>query len=282
MTPDDLPYRERSRETEPVPEEVSDLLERRGTYIEWLERLDDLEEDTRPEVYRPVAADYRERLTEVESRLAEHRSELEGALREREAELEELRAELEEHRRARDEAELRHRVGEYAEEEWESDREEHERRIGELGDRLETEEEAVAQLRDVVAAVAEAAGGPEGEAEDEDGGPEEEPTSARGEEFGAEDIPSSPGATPSPSPGGDLPAEEADEESEGEESYRDELEFLESLSLEEPEQFDAVSAMLDEEEGEGDPEEDRPGGESLGGDAADSDDEDGGGEEERP
>lgn len=263
-------------DADPVPAEISDLLEERSTYLEWLEELDELEDEVRPEVYGPVASDYRERLDEVEAELAEHRSELEEALREREAEKEELASELEERRRSREEASLRHRVGELDDSEWEERRQALDDRIEELQEDLEREEAAVTELDDVVSAVAEAAGRPA-----EEGGPgpepaDEESDSAAGPPAGSagsghaeeaeesgdeapepdgpapEEVPTigsgESGPPPRPTPEG-----KADEEEEPEEeSYRDELAFLESLSLDEPERFDAVSSMLDEEGERGD------------------------------
>lgn len=235
-------------ESDPVPEEISELLQERATYSGWLERLDELEEEVRPEVHRPVADDYRKRLSAVESELAEHRSELEEALRERESEKKELSGELEERRRSREEARLRHRVGEYSDEEWEAEREEHDARIETLQEQLEVEKGAVAELREVVSAVAEAArgGGEQGEGRVAEAAPGPDGAAEEPERAPAADEPESTGGRRGGSP-----------KDGGEEGYRDELEFLESLSLDDPEQFDAVSSMLDEEEGEG-----RPSGES--------------------
>lgn len=314
-----------------MSEDVADLLERRSTYREWLNRLEEMKDEVSPEVYRPVEEDYRVRLGRVDEELAQHREGLQRALQERQSRHSEMTARRDELVRELDEAELRHRVGELGEGEWEEFREERREEITELDRSLEEEWVAVEEIREILRAMkeeppaaGEAAGGEyvdeewergepafeeeggwegpategreeaaavdepeewefqpedelEGEGEpefaDEPGWEREEavPTAEEGapeaeapEEEGLEALEEEGGEMEAEAPEGEaLEAleeealeEEASEEEAGaeeaadEEEYYDELEFLESLSLDDTERFDAVSSMLDEEEDE--------------------------------
>lgn len=321
--------------TDAIPSEINELLERRSTYADWLERLSEVADDARPEVVERIRADYRDRLEDVRSELGEHREDLAEDLAERTDRVERLEAEREEKLARREEAEIRHRVGEFAQDEWETQRRELDRTIGQLEDRLDGEQEAISQLRSALEVMDESSGRPqevrgepgaddrpeepvaeaddrpplrlveeereaeeeapavEVEEEEEAAASEEEAPAAGGgsadelagdeparaegeaattrrerpdveeepEEVEAEEIPPAEGP-----PAGDVepPAVEersASEERSAAEEERpeaapsdeeapdgayDELEFLESLSLEDTDQFDAVSAMLDE------------------------------------
>lgn len=203
-----------------VPAAVGVLLEKRETVRTWLNRLAEWDDEAAPEVYQSVAEDYRERLAKVERKLAEQRSELDEALLEATEEKEALAAALKEARRSRAEAELRHRVGELDDDEWTETQEEHDDRIEDLANDVERASEAVAALEEVVSAVADSA-------EAVTVGKE------RGEE-GAED--------------GKAPEERKQAKAE-EERSRDELEFLESLSVDDSSDREADDSGAEDEGG---------------------------------
>ncbi len=262
-----------------IPEAIRSLLEQRAQYMEWLSRLDELGGQYRHEVASRVRADYRDRLTGVENELHGHQAELESSLAERQGRLAELEqrhdlcaAELEE-------VELRHQVGEFDDEEWERRKAEYGQELESVGDELELEREAVAELGTVlvqVTAPSEAAATKHVEP-----GAWSEPASevvvavedaAENEVVGAEESGPDDGAREDGERVDELedpesleeeiveaaPEEIIEEASPGEsggDEFLDELEFLESLSLDDPESFDAVSKMLEEEGESGDTDE---------------------------
>lgn len=200
-----------------IPSEIARLLQQRETYRRWLDRLEEFEEDVRREVAERVRSDYRERLQGVQDELAGHREELTASVEERTARLEELEAEHEAALAEREEDELRHRIGEHDEAEWKERRRSHDEAVAEVEERLRSERQAVEELESALAAM--------------DAGPSEaaaRPLTLVSEDEGEE--------------GGDAGGEER------EEGANDELEFLESLSLDDTEQYDAVSAMLESKE----------------------------------
>jgi alpha-L-fucosidase len=280
-----------------IPDAIRTLLERRAQYMEWLAKLDDLGGKYRPEVAKRVRADYRTRLTGVEDQLHGHKEELESSLWQRKQQLSEFMQRHEVCAAELEEAELRHQVGEFDEGEWENRKEAHERELADVAGALDVEREAVAELGAVLLQVtspSEAAatrhvepgawpdpgsGNPPADAEstpvvDEqsDGGDtivDEAATDAveaadevlddmaaaidepaellRAEEVVEQVVVEEPTLTEVPS---------TEKLGEGDE-FLDELEFLESLSLDDPESFDAVSRMLEEgsdqpSEGDGD------------------------------
>lgn len=307
-----------------MSEDIAELLERRSTYREWLNRLEEMKDEVSPEVYRPVEEDYRVRLGRVDEELSRHREGLQRELQERQSRHSELTARRDELVRELNEGELRHRVGELREDEWEEYREERREEITELDRSLEEERVAVEEIREILRsmegeppAAGEPAGGEyvEDEWERRDTDFEEgevwweAPATEGREESAAVDEPEerelqledeAEGISGDreeewelseaveeekrPEPGDEaawdqeaaattaeeeapeaeapedealeapeeeaLEEEDAGEEEAGEEEYYDELEFLESLSLDDTERFDAVSSMLDEEEDE--------------------------------
>jgi len=229
-----------------IPDEIRSLLEERATFQDWLAKLGDLRENYRPAVAERVERDYRERLTKVESELATHRAELEKALAARQNRALALDGEIDDRRAELEEAELRHAVGEFDDAEWEGCRDEHRGALGEMEKALGVERTAVAELEGVLGeltgerpvAASGVAEEPAADLEEQDREPEGVEAPAMAEEEGAEEAAAG--------------AEDAGEAgvAVGEESgdFKDELEFLESLSLDDTESFDAVSRMLDEEE----------------------------------
>lgn len=304
-----------------IPETIRELLEQRGTFQGWLNRLDELGSEFRPEVAEKVRSDYAGRLTDVETELEGHRAELETVLADRTSAVEKVAGEYDARSAELEETQLRHAVGEFDDEEWERRRSEHQVGIDELEAELTAQRTAVESLQTVlgeltgvavVVAVSEVIEleppVPDEFATAEETVPEPEPEASREEDLvGAEteDAPESaeggedtawmtqpfaeiedesveaeesldaeveaeadedgevaeleaevPEEEAVAEAGGESDVEAAEQEAEAEPlpdeaepgEFMDELEFLESLSLDDADQFDAVSAMLDEEE----------------------------------
>jgi hypothetical protein len=291
-----------------IPEAIRELLEKRGTFQEWLARLDELGNEFRPEVADKVRSDYASRLGEVETELEGHRAELETALADRTGAVEKVAAEHDSRSAELEETQLRHVVGEFDDEEWERRRAKHQVQIDELEADLTAQRSAVDSLQTVLseltgqAAVISFSDAIEAEAPilDEAAVAEEEPPEADAEPMTAswmaqtlagDELPEAEpaevvddvvraelveadvvardfadaelveaevvGADSEPEEGAaaELPDEvEAvaepvlDQDEPGD--FIDELEFLESLSLDDADNFDAVSAMLDEDDGD--------------------------------
>jgi len=278
-----------------IPEAIRELLEKRGTFQAWLNRLDELGSEFRPEVADKVRSDYASRLGEVETELAGHRAELESALAGRTAAVEKVAAEHDARSAELEEIQLRHAVGEFDDAEWESRRAEHQVMIDELEADLTAQRSAVASLQTVlreltgqgaaiassdeieadealldeavVAADIRSAGPVVGDVDDEaawmtqpfDDTPDEAPEVDELEEAQeevAEEVMAVVEEEVEVGEAVEAAAEEAevaskpmlDEDEPAE--FMDELEFLESLSLDDADNFDAVSAMLDEDEGD--------------------------------
>jgi hypothetical protein len=291
---------EREGDDQVIPDAIRDLLEQRARYHDWLEKLDDVGGKYRAEVADRVREDYRSRLGSVEKELHDHRSELEGSLEEHRGRLAELSSRHDDHTARLEEAELRFQVGEFEQADWDERRTEAERVLAEIGGALETERAAVGELEGVLAEVAgeperaatkqvepgawsgsappAAAARAEPEpaveesalAEPEPEVDEAELTTPGGPEADVLDVEALEVDTFEVETEEDLAAEEPDgvgDEVAGEEpaadsenDFLDELEFLESLSLDDPESFDAVSRMLEEESGDADDDESERGG----------------------
>jgi hypothetical protein len=252
-----------------VPEAVRQLLEQRSTYREWLSRLDEVGEKYRREVAERVRADYQTRLDEVAVELEEHRHELVSTLDLRRTRLDELSAATERRSVELEEAELRFQVGELDDATWEERRSELAEGLEEIESELAVARAAVEALETVlrelttdgVTDVLDRAGVAWVAAPDHSeehtavaDAADEEPS---GDEAGAHEAPEvreveSAVLTQEAEPDTAVPESEqsgAVEDAESEsEDYLDELEFLESLSLDDPDSFDAVSRMLEDEE----------------------------------
>ena len=254
-----------------VPEAVRQLLEQRGTYREWLSRLDEVGGKYRTAVAERVRDDYRARLEAVGEQLTEHRHELVASLERRRERLDELSAAFERHSAELEEAELRFQVGEFDDTTWEETRAGQTEKLGAIDGELGEARAAVGELERVLGELgggltaaddAEAArrshrqvAAPGGKAESPvravtaEEPPRIKRAEAENEEvearaataIGAEAENGAKAAESSESP--NPTAEEAESE-----DYLDELEFLESLSLDDPDSFDAVSRMLEDEE----------------------------------
>lgn len=295
-----------------IPEAIQGLIEKRGTFQEWLSRLDELGSEFRREVAEKVRSDYAGRLAAVETELEGHRSELEAVLAERTQAVEKVASQHDARTAELEETQLRHVVGEFDDEEWELRRAEHQAEIDELEAELTTQRSAVEALDTVLA---ELAGGeadlavvesvatektadvPETEETEEQAAADDqvlateagdgadawmtqpldeaepgiEQTEAVEETVKAELVESEVVETDYANAelveaevvDADAELVEATETEEAEavesdaepavdqeeaEEFTDELEFLESLSLDDPDTFDAVSALLDEDD----------------------------------
>lgn len=241
-------------------ESMRALLERRSTLQEWLARLDDLGSRYRPEVTDRVRADYEARLSEVAGDLEGHRGAIESSLDERRMIHDELVRRVESQSAGLEEAELRFQIGEFDEATWASRR----------ADLTSTLEASKAEQDAAASAVQEM----EAVLTDLNGG--ESTRNTRGSERVSQPAPL-PESMPLPvnelatdsvsemvavadsavesEPVSSEVSEGAEEGSEGAEEgdeFLDELEFLESLSLDDTDSFDAVSRMLEDEETTGD------------------------------
>lgn len=270
-----------------VPTGIRELLEQRGTYREWLRRLDEVGGQYRSDVAERVRADYQTRLESVAEELEGHRHELVSTLDRRRSHLDELSGSFERRSAELEEAELRFQVGEYDDATWDQKRSELTEGLEEIEAELNDERGAVEELERVLGALS-GEGAPAGREAPvpvptsaskapADTAPDEELDSdvvaeaAPSEDEPAEE-PAAPEAReatePSESSGASESAEEEEveaaetadevakpapseavaEDEGGSDDYMDELEFLESLSLDDPDSFDAVSRMLEDEE----------------------------------
>lgn len=262
-----------------VPQEVLVLLEERRKVHQWLAKLGELEEEASQVVYDKVRRDYQGRLAEVNSRLAAHRSDIEASVARHRERASGLQKEREAKAAELEESEIRHRVGEYDEGEWHRRREEHQGALHGMDARLEEENHALADLERVLSEMAaaqeetgrrtgvagrgermeaaEREGLGEEEAQEVDRAGEEKPPVARRRseapaeaEKRREEAPRAPAVEEGPALAAAAPPETEAEEGDRESEFLDELEFLESLSLDESDRFDAVSLALEEEEEE--------------------------------
>ena len=267
-----------------IPEAIQGLLEKRGTFQEWLSRLDELGSEFRPEVAEKVRNDYAGRLAAVETELEGHRSELEAVLAERTEAVEKVASQHDARSAELEETQLRHVVGEFDDEEWELRRAEHQAEIDEMEAELTAQRSAVEALDSVLAelsgagpskavvdlvATEKTADLPETEESEGQEAADDQLTAAESgeiadawmtqpfdeadqgteleeavEEIVTAELVEEPEAE---QPEAVEPEAEPAVERDEEEEFTDELEFLESLSLDDPDNFDAVSAMLDED-----------------------------------
>ena len=240
-----------------IPKEIVRLLDRRATLGGWLAKLNELRGTVRPEVYGKVRDDYEERLRAQETELAANRSDMETALAERRARVLELEADRDERAAELEEAELRFAVGEFKEGEYQKRKEQHDRTLAQLDAELESDRAALAKLDEVVGVLSrlgeETPGAETGPLAPDALPPvaeppppvDEEPKAIESAEAEAvEEPPEEAPRTGAPTdgdveePGGVAVAEDA--------GYLDDLDFLESLSLDDATGFDAMSTLLDE------------------------------------
>jgi hypothetical protein len=133
---------------------IEALLEQRSQYEQWLAKLDSAANKAPDAVRRKVRADYEVRLKGVIERLRGHAATIAEDLQRHQGSQRELDA----HRRdAEDElaeAEVRHTVGEFSDDEWRRIAEESERKLGGLREQLKTVGEEIARLVEVQGLIA--------------------------------------------------------------------------------------------------------------------------------
>lgn len=130
--------------------EVESLLASRHQLNGWLEKLDDAGSKTPPTVRDRVRADYQSRLAQVVESLRGHSDVLSNTLnglRSQAEEFEQLRTEEQE---TLAEADLRHTVGEYSEEEWTRVEADCSAKIGGLDEELERFAGEIGKLEEVL------------------------------------------------------------------------------------------------------------------------------------
>lgn len=266
-----------------IPPRVRDLIKESRKIGGWVERLADHAGDVRAEVVDKVRQDYEDRLQAVNTDLAEHRASLGETLETRRAEVESLRGDRDEHAAELEEAKLRHAVGEFSDSEWKKRKGSVEQTLEDLDALLGVEEKTVSELADIIGRIGASGpqlvvgpagaddaarpteGGDAGLSIVDDDAAAEASAPSEAEASAPEDA-DADAQTPeqqAPEPedeatavelaasraDSDAEAEDGDEDEGGE--YLDELEFLESLSLGDSDRFDAVSAMLDEDDSGG-------------------------------
>lgn len=229
-----------------VSAEMRLLLERRSTLQDWLTNLDNLGSRYRPAVTERVREDYEARLGDVASELEGHRGAVESSLADRRRVEHECDQRLDSKSAEIEESELRFQIGEFDESTWVSRRDEHASKLESIQAELDVAAAAVLEMETVLAEL--------------DG------TSGAGRLPGPEPKPElvqqpDPAAEPEPEPDPVVDLEpvielvtdaESTPDVEPNDDFPDELRFLESLSLDDTDSFDAVSRMLEDEETTGD------------------------------
>jgi hypothetical protein len=199
---------------------IEALLEQRSQYEEWLLRLDTSGDKAPPAVRQRVRGDYEARLESVMEQLRGRSAAIAEELEQQHA----SQAELDRERRAAEEAlaeaEVRHTVGEYTEDEWRRHSEQSRKGIEQLRARLRAIGAEITRLTEIQALLVAPRGGA--------GAPPPPPTPARTAR--PEIIEQSPFETHL----GEEPAQPTTRPAPAQPAQVDELAFLKSVSDEEP------------------------------------------------
>jgi chromosome segregation ATPase len=209
-----------------IPAAIGELLDQRATYQGWLDKLERKRGNASPDVYKKVMADYRERLDQVEDELTGHRTELEATLDEHRDRVEKFEEERSQRSAELEEVELRYAVGEFEEDEWDRLKGEYLAELNTTSERLSEEQDAVRRLEEVLVELSEPA------------------RAARAERIEEPEVESQPIADAAPASGDTSPGQKGEKDRK----FLDELEFLESLSVDEGDDLDSVSISLEGEE----------------------------------
>jgi hypothetical protein len=138
-------------DTEPT---IEALLEQRSQYEEWILRLDTSGDKASPAVRQRVRGDYEARLEAVMAQLRGRSAAIAEELERQHA----SQAELDQERRSAEEAlaeaEVRHSVGEYSEDEWRKHSEQSKRGIEQLRTRLRAIGSEISRLTEIQAMIA--------------------------------------------------------------------------------------------------------------------------------
>ena len=135
-------------------ETIESLLEQRAQYEQWLTKLDSTANKAPAAVRQKVRGDYEQRLRGVIDRLRGHAATIAGELEKHQgsqAELDRRRLTAEEELA---EAEVRHTVGEYTEEEWQRISRDSESRLNDLREQLRGVGKEIERLAEVQALIA--------------------------------------------------------------------------------------------------------------------------------
>jgi hypothetical protein len=139
---------------------IDELLEQRKQYEEWLAKLDASGDKAPPAVRQRVRGDYEARLQTVMQQLRDRGASISEELERHHA----SQAELDRERRAAEEAlaeaEVRHSVGEYTEDEWRRLSEESRREIDELRNKLRAVGAEITRLTQVQGVISSPRSGP--------------------------------------------------------------------------------------------------------------------------
>jgi hypothetical protein len=204
---------------------IEALLEQRSQYEEWLLRLDTSGDKAPPAVRQRVRGDYEARLESVMEQLRGRGAVIAEELERQHASQAELDRERRSAEEALAEAEVRHTVGEYTEDEWRRLNEQSRRGIEQLRTRLRAISAEIARLNEVQALIAAPRGG--GAAAS---APPAPPTRAPRPEI----IEQSPFVTHLAEEPNLAPPPQAAQKSPPESAPTDELAFLKSVSDDEP------------------------------------------------
>jgi hypothetical protein len=133
-----------------VPPVVRELLQESEKVQGWVAKLPEHADEAYPEVFERVRDDYIGRLDGLADQLGQHRSDLLVSLEGRRATAESLRGDRRSHAANLEEVHLRHAVGEFSEEEWDSRRTTIEASLDKVDSLLAVEEGAVSELTAVI------------------------------------------------------------------------------------------------------------------------------------
>lgn len=133
---------------------IEALLEQRAQYEQWLAKLDSSANKAPEGVRQKVRADYEVRLRGVIERLRGHSATIAEELQRHQTAQGELDAQRRSAEEELAEAEVRHMVGEYSDDEWRRISEESDRKLGGLRDQLKTVGDEIARLVEVQGLIA--------------------------------------------------------------------------------------------------------------------------------
>ncbi len=140
---------------------IEALLEQRAQFEQWLAKLDSTADKAPQSVRQKVRADYEVRLRGVIERLRGHAATIADELHRHQKTQGELDGKRRQAEEELAEAEVRHTVGEFADDEWRRISEESDSRLNGLREQLKTVGKEIARLAEVQALISAPARGPE-------------------------------------------------------------------------------------------------------------------------
>ncbi len=133
---------------------IEALLEQRAKFEQWLAKLDSAGNKAPPAVRQKVRADYEMRLRGVIDRLRGHSATIADELQRHQVSQGDLDAQRKQAEEELAEAEVRHTVGEFTDDEWSRISQESDRHLNGLRDQLKTVGQEIARLAEVQALIA--------------------------------------------------------------------------------------------------------------------------------